>query len=250
MDEPQSRPNAAAPTVPAPPAGNRFGLSLAARLRAYLFAGILVTAPISITVYLGWLFVSGIDSTVMRLLPPTYNPETYLRVWIPGLGLVVVLVALVLVGMFAAGVVGRMLGRAAEAMLARVPVVRSIYGATKQVFEAVLAQKSNAFREVVLVQFPREGIWTVGFVTGAVDPEIRSHIPADVVSVFVPTTPNPTGGYLMFFPERDIVRLEMSVEDGIKMIVSTGIVTPSERKVAAKPPVARLATPEAVAEPR
>ncbi len=208
-------------------------MSLAARLRAYLFAGILVTAPISITFYLAWLFIGSIDTFVLRFLPPTYNPETYLRVWIPGLGLLIVVILLMIIGMFAAGFVGRMLGRAGESLVARMPVIRSVYAATKQIFEAVLAnkQQAGAYREVVLVEFPRKGVWTVGFVTGAVDPEIARNIPQDVVSVFVPTTPNPTGGYLMFFPRTDVVRLDITVEEGIKMIVSTGIVTPSERRL-------------------
>lgn len=224
-------------TPQAPPPRRRFGLSLAARLRAYLFAGILVTAPISITFYLAWLFIGSIDTFVLRFLPATYNPETYLRVWIPGLGLLMVILVLMIIGMFAAGFVGRMLGRAGESIVARMPVIRSVYAATKQIFEAVLANKqAGAYREVVLVEFPRKGIWTVGFVTGAVDTEIARNIPQEVVSVFVPTTPNPTGGYLMFFPRTDVVRLNITVEEGIKMIVSTGIVTPTERRLAlAKP---------------
>lgn len=220
-----------------PPTRARFGLSFAARLRAYLFAGILVTAPISITIYLAWIFIGSIDTFVLRFLPATYNPETYLRVWIPGLGLVIITVVLIFIGMFAAGFVGRMLGRAGEAIVTRMPVVRSVYAATKQIFEAVLANKqAGAYREVVLVEFPRKGVWTVGFVTGAVDAEIARTVPEEVVSVFVPTTPNPTGGYLMFFPRAEVRRLDITVEEGIKMVVSTGIVTPSEKRLAAARP--------------
>lgn len=211
-------------------------MSLAARMRAYFFAGILVTAPISITFYLAWLFIGSIDTFVLRFLPATYNPETYLRVWIPGLGLLIVVILLTVIGMFAAGIVGRMLGRIGESVVTRMPVIRGIYAATKQIFEAVLVNRHvGAYREVVLVEFPRKGVWTMGFVTGTVDQEVGRCLSQDVVSVFVPTTPNPTGGYLMFFPRADVIRLDLSVEDGIKMIVSTGIVTPSDRRVPSPP---------------
>jgi uncharacterized membrane protein len=216
--------------MPLPPSQ---GIGLVARLRNYLFAGILVTAPVSITLYLAWLFVNAIDSRVIGLLPPLQNPEHTAKFWIPGLGLLLLIGGLILVGMVAAGFVGRIIGQYGERLLARLPVIRSIYGATKQIFEAVLAKKSTAFREVVLVEFPRRGIWTLGFITGTVDGEVQDLVPQELVSVFIPTTPNPTGGYLMFFPRADVRPISMSVEDGLKLIVSTGIVTPPDRRLAA-----------------
>jgi len=207
-----------------------FGMSLAARLRAYLFAGILVTAPISLTLYLAWLFIDVIDGLVAALIPARYNPELFLPFTVPGLGLAAVLVFLVLVGMFAAGFAGRMVLRLGEAILGRMPVVRSIYSALKQIFETVLANQSNAFREVVLIEYPRRGVWSLGFITGTTQGEVQNLTADEVINVFVPTTPNPTSGFLLFVPNGDLIRLTMSVEDGIKMVVSGGIVTPPDRR--------------------
>ncbi|WP_240002286.1 DUF502 domain-containing protein [Oleisolibacter albus] len=209
-----------------------FGLGLAARLRAYLFAGILVTAPVTITLYLVWVVVGGIDALVTAILPTAYNPETYLPFTIPGVGVLLVLVALILIGMFAAGFLGRLVVRLGEAILGRMPIVRGIYAATKQIFETVLANQSDAFREVVLVEYPRKGMWSIAFITGTTQGEVQSLTEDEVVNVFVPTTPNPTSGYLLFVPRQDLVKLSMSVEDGLKMVVSGGIVTPPERPAA------------------
>lgn len=211
-------------------AARRRRLGFGARLRAYFLAGILVTAPISLTLYLAWLFVALVDDTVTPLIPARYNPETYLPFSIPGLGVVVVFVALTLIGMLTAGYLGRLLVRASESILARMPVVRSVYGATKQIFETVLANQSQAFRDVVLIEYPRRGIWSLGFITGHTKGEVQNLTTDDVVNVFVPTTPNPTSGFLLFLPRSDIHVLEMSIEDGIKMVVSGGIVTPPDRR--------------------
>jgi uncharacterized membrane protein len=216
--------------MPDPPAGG--GMTLVERLRAYLLAGILVTAPIAITIYIAWVVIGAVDGLVSRLIPAGYDPERFLPFTIPGIGLVMVLVVLILIGMFTAGYVGRMVRRGTEAVVLRMPVIRSIYGATKQIFETVLANQSSAFREVVLVEWPRPGVWTLGFITGAVDGEIRDVVGREVVSVFIPTTPNPTGGYLLFFPRAEVTHLDMTVEEGIKMVVSTGIVTPGNGRAA------------------
>jgi uncharacterized membrane protein len=211
-------------------AAKRRRLGFGARLRAYFLAGILVTAPISLTLYLAWLFVAFVDDSVTPLIPARYNPETYLPFTIPGLGVVVVFVTLTLIGMLTAGYVGRLLVRASEGILARMPVVRSVYGATKQIFETVLANQSQAFREVVLIEYPRRGIWALGFITGHTKGEVQNLTTDDVVNVFVPTTPNPTSGFLLFFPRSDIHVLDMTIEEGIKMVVSGGIVTPPDRR--------------------
>lgn len=209
-------------------------LTLAARLKAYLFTGILVTAPISITLYLAWLVVDGVDNLVDSLLPAPYHPDQLLPFTLPGLGLLLLLIFLILVGMVSAGVVGNLLVRLGEALVGRMPVLRGIYSAVKQVFETVLAQKSDAFREVVLVEFPRPGAWAIAFVTGGTKGDIQQVLGGgDWVNVFVPTTPNPTSGYLMFVPRDQVKPLAMSVEDGLKMVVSGGLVGPEEAAIKA-----------------
>jgi len=201
---------------------------LMARLRGYFLAGVLVTAPTGITCYLAWLFLVFVDDKVKPLIPPRYNPEYYLPFSIPGLGLIVLLVGLTMIGMLAAGLIGRTLLRIGESIVQRMPIVRGIYSASKQVIETVVGQNATSFREVVLVEFPRRDCWTVGFITGVAKGEIGRLTKEEVVNVFVPTTPNPTGGYLLFVPRAEVVPLRMSVEDGIKLVVSMGIVAPPD----------------------
>jgi uncharacterized membrane protein len=231
---------------PARPAKIGGKMGVGARLRAYFLAGILVTAPIAITLYLAWLFITFIDDWVNGILPARFNPETYLPFSVPGLGVVIVVVTLTVIGSTAAGFLGRLVVRTAERILARIPAVRSIYSATKQIFETVLANQSNAFREVVLVEYPRRGIWALGFITGSTQGEVQNLTADDVTNVFLPTTPNPTSGFLLFVPRKDLVVLSMSVEDGIKMVVSGGIVTPPDRRPLdqqARPVIPPVATP-------
>jgi uncharacterized membrane protein len=212
---------------------------LVERLRGYFLAGILVTGPILLTLYLTWLLIDTIDGAVRWLLPDRYNPATYIHV--PGLGLVIGLVALTLIGAATANYVGRIFLRLSERILARMPVVRGIYSAMKQIFETVLAKQSNTFREVVLVEYPRKGMWTIAFVTARTEGEVRDLTGPDPVSVYVPTTPNPTSGYLVFVPRSDIVPLAMTVEEAIKMVISTGIVTPPDRRPPAEAELQRSA---------
>ena len=201
------------------------------RLRSYFFAGILVTGPILLTLYLTWLFIDFIDGAVRWLLPDRYNPATYLHV--PGIGLVLGIIALTLIGAATANYVGRVFLRLSERILARMPVIRGVYGAVKQIFETVLAKQSNTFREAVLIEFPRKGMWTIAFITARVEGEVRDLSGPDTVAVYVPTTPNPTSGYLVFVPRSEVVVLSMTVEEAIKMVISTGIVTPVDRRPAA-----------------
>jgi uncharacterized membrane protein len=203
-----------------------FQMSLAARLRTYFFAGVLITAPVSLTIYLAWLFITFVDEQVFSLLPPQYNPETYLRFSIPGIGLLLALVGLTLIGALTAGIIGRAVNQLLEGILNRLPVIRSLYAAIKQIMETVLANKSSAFRECVLIEYPRRGIWTLGFITGKTRGEVQERTAEEVINVFVPTTPNPTSGFLLFVPEKDVIRLRMPIEDGLKLVVSGGIVTP------------------------
>ncbi len=202
------------------------GFGLWTRLRTYFFAGILITAPVSLTIYLAWLFISFVDERVFGLLPPDYNPEAYMPFFIPGLGLLVVLVGLTLIGALTAGFLGRAARQVFDAILNRLPVIRSLYSAINQIMETVLANKSSAFRECVLIEYPRKGIWTLGFITGTTRGEIQDLTADTLINVFVPTTPNPTSGFLLFVPEQDVVRLKMPIEDGLKLVISGGMVTP------------------------
>jgi len=205
-------------------------VSLGAKLRAYFLAGVLVTAPIAVTVYLAWVLISFVDNRITPLIPAKYHPETYLPFSIPGLGLLILILFLTLVGAMTAGLVGRIFIRTSENILNRMPIVRSIYGAAKQIFETVLAQQSNAFREVALFEYPRKDCWAIGFVTNYRQGQIENHFEEDLVSIMLPTTPNPTSGYLLFVPKRDIIILDMTVEEAMKLIISGGIVMP-DRKI-------------------
>jgi len=201
-------------------------MSLGARLRTYFFAGVLITAPIALTIYLAWLFIAFVDERVFSVIPQQYNPETYLPFSIPGIGLLMALIGLTLIGALTAGILGRALHALIDAVLNRLPVIRSLYGAIKQIMETVLANKSAAFRECVLIEYPRKGIWTLGFITGATKGEVQDLASEPLINVFVPTTPNPTSGFLLFVPEREVIRLKMRTEDGLKLVVSGGIVAP------------------------
>jgi uncharacterized membrane protein len=212
-------------------------------LRGYFLAGILVTGPVSLTFYLAWLFVDFIDSRVALILPAAYNPNNYLPVHIPGIGLVVVAIGLTLIGALTAGYVGRRLLRIGDRLLARMPVIRGLYGAMKQIFETVLSKQSNTFREVVLIEWPRRELWTIGFITGKPEGEIRELTSDDVVNVYVPTTPNPTSGYLVHVPRRDVVLLSMTVEEAIKFVISGGIVAPPDRRAQGSAPAAAATEP-------
>lgn len=198
------------------------------RLRTYLLTGIVVTAPLGITIFIAWKFIGLVDGWVTPLIPARYNPGTYLPFDVPGLGLVLAIAVLTLVGALTASFAGRILVRLGERLVARMPVVRAVYGALKQIFETVLAQSSKSFREVVLVEYPRRGIWAIAFVTGHTEGEIQSLTEDDLVNVFLPTTPNPTSGFLLFVPRRALVTLHMTVEEGIKLVISGGIVTPPD----------------------
>lgn len=207
--------------------GSREGVF--SRLRAYFLAGILVTAPIAITVYLTYSFLLWIDSKVTPLIPPGYNPNGYLPFSMPGLGLVIAVVFFILVGWFAKNIFGRLVIRVSEGIVHRLPIVRTIYKGTKQVFETVMGNQAQAFREVVMFEFPRRGLWALGFVTSTTKGEVQRLTAEEVVNVFYPTTPNPTSGFLIFIPKKDLIFLSMTVEEAIKMIVSGGILTPPDR---------------------
>lgn len=212
-----------------------YRFSLAAKLRNYFLAGVLVTAPISITIWLTWNVIAFVDSRVTPWLPQAWDPDTYLPFSLPGLGVLIVVVGLTLVGMFATGLLGRLLMNTYERALSAVPVIRSVYGATKQIFETVLAHRSEAFRQVVLIQYPRPGAWSLAFITSDTKGAVKPSAPEDSVNVFLPTTPNPTSGFLLFIPRREVRVLSMTPEEGAKMIVSGGIITPEDQRERARP---------------
>ncbi|MGQ9367617.1 DUF502 domain-containing protein [Azospirillum sp. A39] len=224
-----SRDDSVEEAAPAPRHPRREGIGLMGRLRAYFLAGVLVAAPIAITAYLGWWFLTFIDGTVRPLIPAGYNPEEYLPFSLPGIGVVVLILLLTLIGAFTAGYVGRLLLRTGEGVVGRMPVVRSVYGATKQIVETILANKSTAFREVVMVEYPRHGLWSLGFITGPAHPEVQRVSSEEMVNVFIPCAP-PTAGYLVIMARREVVVLDMPVEDGLKLVVSGGIVSPPDRR--------------------
>ena len=201
-----------------------------------------MTAPLGLTGLLSWWFIDFVDEKITPLIPDRYNPETYLPFGIPGLGLLVLLMAVTLIGALTAGLIGRWLLQTGERVLNRMPVVRSIYSAIKQIFETVLAQQSNAFREAVLVEYPRRGIWAIGFITGTTKGEVQNLTEEETVNIFLPTTPNPTSGFLLFVPKSDVVPLGMSVEEAVKMVISGGIVTPPDRRSKKEQNISRVSS--------
>ena len=206
------------------------------RVRGYFFAGILVTMPLAITFAVARWFILFVDSQIVPIIPSAWNPDTYLKevvgfeIGLPGLGVVILLITITLIGTLAAGFVGRYVVNLGENILARMPVIRSVYSSIKQILETVLQQKSQAFRQAVLVEYPRRGIWAVGFITGETEGEVQNLTNEEVINIFLPTTPNPTSGFLLFVPREDLVILSMSVEEAVKMVISGGIVTPPDRR--------------------
>ncbi len=202
------------------------------KLRAYFFAGVLVMAPIAVTIALALWFIEFVDSHIVPLIPAHWNPNTYIQDYfgitlsVPGVGVVVLVFVITLVGALTAGFLGRFLVRTGENVVARMPVVRSIYSASKQILETVFRDQSEAFREAVLVEYPRRDLWTIGFITGRTTGEVQHKTADEVVNVYVPTTPNPTSGFLLYVPEKDLIPLDMPVDEAVKMVISVGMVTP------------------------
>ena len=199
------------------------------KIRSWFITGILVLTPIILTVYVAWAFITFVDNLVVPIVPNGYRPSNYLPFSIPGLGLIIVFTFTTLVGSLATGLFGRTLIRIWENILNRMPVVRSVYSAIKQILETVMAAQSDAFRQAVLVQYPRKDIWAIGFVTGSTKGEVGNNVSEKMINVFMPTTPNPTSGFLLFFPEKDLIYLKMSVEYALKLVVSGGMVIPKNK---------------------
>tara|TARA_B100001540_G_C15691620_1_gene589539 strand:- start:380 stop:1030 length:651 start_codon:yes stop_codon:yes gene_type:complete len=205
---------------------NKIQVGLIAKFRNYFFTGILVTVPILITLYVTWIVITFIDIKVAGLLPEYLNFREAFPYQIPGLGLIIVIIFVTLIGALTPGLLGRTFLRFGERIVSKMPVVRSIYSAIKQIMETVMSTNSNSFREVVLVQYPRKELWVIGFVTGSTKGEVKRTLSKDknLINVFIPTTPNPTSGFLLFVPKKDLIYLDMSVEQAVKMVISGGIV--------------------------
>lgn len=201
------------------------------RLRNYFLTGIVVAAPIGITIYITWTFVHWVDSRVKPLIPSIYNPDNYLPFSVPGVGLVFAILILTLLGFLTANLVGRSVVGFGESLLDRMPLVRNVYRGLKQLFQTALSQTSRSFQKVVLVEYPTEGVWRVGFVARRANGEINDRMgDKELIAVFVPNTPNVTAGFLVFVPRKDAISLDMSVEEAAKMIISAGLVTPELTK--------------------
>jgi len=199
-------------------------------LKTYFFTGILVTAPVAITLFLVAELFRWIDSSVVKFIPAQYNPETYLPYGLPGVGVLLLVVALILIGMLAVNIFGRWLVGIGQRIIERIPVISGVYSALKKLFETLLGQGSaSAFRKAVLVEYPRKGVWTVAFLTAPVYEGFQHLLPKDMVTVYVPTTPNPTSGFMLYVSKKEVKELDIRVDDAFKMVVSTGIVTPSKR---------------------
>ena len=215
-----------------------------ARLRTSFLTGIVVIAPVALTIWLIWSVIGWFDGFVLPFVPDAYRPEQILNTIfgydlelnIRGVGVVVFLVFATLVGWLAKGLIGRSFIKYAENLVNRMPVVRSFYSGIKQIAETVFAQQERSFEKACMIEYPRKGIWAIGFISTTAKGEIaeRNSSEGPMVSVFVPTTPNPTSGFLLFFPKADIVELDMSIEDAAKLVISAGLVYPPAKKTSSK----------------
>ena len=198
------------------------------RLRDYLIAGLLVWIPIGVTIFVVRL-LNGLMDRSLVLLPDRYHPEQWLGFAIPGLGILLTLVLLIITGFLAANFVGRRMVRLWESLLQRIPIVRSVYSASKNFAEVVFSEGNEAFKKVLLVEYPRKGVYSLAFQTASTLGEVQERTGEEVVCTFVPTTPNPTSGFIVMVPRNEIIELDMAVDDALKMIFSLGVVVPTWR---------------------
>lgn len=227
--------------------------SLWARLRANFLTGLVVLVPIWLTLYLFWAFVGWIDSWVLPFVPNAYQPEEFFKrifgedtsVSIRGVGVVVFFFFTIFVGWLAKGLIGRSFLAWAEGLVNRMPVVRSVYSGLKQIAETVFSRQESSFETACLIEYPRKGIWAIAFISTYAKGEVNRRIPKDqqMVSVFLPTTPNPTSGFLLFVPKSDVIELEMSVEDAAKLVISAGLVYPNSQDPTKAAPKIRTRKP-------
>ncbi len=194
-------------------------------LRKYFITGLLILVPLSITLWVIHSVIGVMDQSLL-LLPAQWRPEALLGAHIPGVGTILTLLIILLTGLLARNIVGNYVLEIWEKILNRIPIVNSIYSSVKQVSDTLFSSDGNAFRTAVLVQYPRPGVWTIAFVTGTPAYVVQKHLPADLVNIYVPTTPNPTSGFFLMVPKAEIIELEISVEVALKHIVSMGVVAP------------------------
>jgi len=194
-------------------------------VRKYLITGLLIWIPLVITIWVLKLIVDTLDQSLL-LLPDEWRTESFLGIHVPGLGVILTLVIVFVTGVFATNFFGARLVQLWHEILHRIPVVNSIYSSVKQISDTLFSSTGQAFRKALLVQWPREGMWTIAFLTGAPGGDVVNHLPGDYVSVYVPTTPNPTGGYFVMVPRQDVIELNMSVDAALKYVISMGVVSP------------------------
>ena len=215
-------------------------------LRASFLTGLVVIAPIALTLWLIWTVAGWVDSWVLPFVPGQFRPDQYIGINIRGLGVMVFLVFTIIVGWMAKGLIGRSMLNWAEGLVNGLPVVRSVYNGLKQIAETVFAQSETSFDKACLVEYPRKGIWAIAFISTPAKGEIDAKIDVDggKMSVFLPTTPNPTSGFLLFVPKVDVIELDMTVEDAAKLVISAGLVYPNGSS-AAPTPIGQVRPPEA-----
>ena len=215
--------------------------SLFASLRASFLTGLVVIAPVGLTIWLIWSVVGWIDGFVLPLVPRAYQPDRLIQdllgldpsvqINVRGIGVIIFLIFTVIVGWMAKGIIGRSMIRFAESLVERTPVVRTIYSGIKQISETVFAQSERSFEKACVIEYPRKGIWAIGFISTNTKGEIaaRANDGSPMLSIFLPTTPNPTSGFLLFVPQQDVIELEMTVEDAAKLVISAGLVYPNDK---------------------
>lgn len=198
-------------------------------LRRYLVAGLLVWIPLGVTIFILRVLIGLMDRTLL-LIPQQYRPDEWLGITIPGLGLILTLLVLLVTGLLAANIVGRSMVGLWESMLDRIPVVRSVYSAAKNFAEIVFSDSGQSFKKVLLIEYPRKGIYSLAFQTATNLGEVQGRTGEEMICTFVPTTPNPTSGYIIILPKKDIIELDMEIDEALKMIISLGVVVPSWRR--------------------
>lgn len=199
------------------------------RLRNYFLTGFIVLAPLAMTAYLAWSFIGWVDGWVKPYIPAAYNPDTYLPFTVPGIGLIVAIMLITLTGFLTANFIGRSIVSYGEYLLGRMPFIRNVYHGLKQILETILSDRSSTFKQVALIEYPRKGLWAMVFIATEAQGEIEETLKGvgePSIAVFLPTTPNPTSGFLLFVPKSDVHILTMSVEDAAKLVISAGLVTP------------------------
>ncbi len=198
-------------------------------LRRYLVAGLLVWIPLGVTIFILRVLIGLMDRTLL-LIPQQYRPEEWFGFTIPGLGLILTLLVLLITGLLAANIVGRSMVGLWESMLDRIPVVRSVYSAAKNFAEIVFSDSGQSFKKVLLIEYPRKGIYSLAFQTATNLGEVQGRTGEEMICTFVPTTPNPTSGYIIILPKKDIIELDMEIDEALKMIISLGVVVPAWRR--------------------